>query len=204
MTNQPSQPDAAELAALYAVGDMTTEELVAFENRLLHGDEACGREFEQIRAVGDRLLRAPREVEPSLIARSDLINRLGLNEAIPAFSKDQPAADPFSENAAAMVLMRGGEIDWRPTGVPGVVARNLYVDHERKRATVLLRLDPGAVYPDHDHPDVEECLVLEGDLELGGKVMRKHDYMRIPKGGRHGTPRTKDGCLLLVTCGLAA
>lgn len=204
MTTQPSQSDAAELAALYAAGAMTTAELEAFERRLIEGDAACRHEFERVRAVGERLLRAPAPVEPGLITRSNLINRLGLKKDPPAFSKETPAADLFSEDASEMVLMRGGEVDWKPTAVPGVVARNLYVDHARKRATVLLRLAPGVVYPDHDHPDVEECLVLEGDLELGGKVMGKHDYMRIPKGGQHGTPRTKNGCLLLVTCGLAA
>lgn len=203
MTSQPILHDPAELAALYAAGLMSTDELLAFEERLLSGDTECIREFERVRAASERLLNVHAPIEPRLIVRSDLINALGLKKDLPAFSKDQPAADAFSEDPAAMVLMRGGEIDWKPTAVPGVVARNLYVDHARKRATVLLRLAPGVVYPDHDHPDVEECLVLEGDLELGGKVMRKYDYMRIPKGGQHGTPRTTGGCLLLVTCGLA-
>lgn len=46
--------------------------------------------------------------------------------------------------------------------------------------------------------------MLDGDIDLGGKTMYKHDYTRIPKGGKHGTPKTRRGCLLLVTTGLAA
>ena len=73
-----------------------------------------------------------------------------------------------------------------------------------RRATLLIKLEPGTAFLGHDHSDVEECLVLEGDLELGGKVMHRFDSMRIPKGGQHCTPRTINGCIVLVTCGLAA
>lgn len=206
MTQQAYQPDydPAEQAALYAAGLLPPEEADAFEDRLLAGDAACTREFERIRPAADMLLRAAPAIEPDLIVRSNLINSLGLSMQVPTFSKKDDAPDPFAANPGAMVLLRADNIAWQPTAVPGVVAKNLYVDRERNRATVLLRLDAGVAYPDHDHPDVEECLVLEGDLELGGKVMHRFDYMRIPKGGQHGTPRTRNGCLLLVTCGLVA
>lgn len=199
MTENPINPPIAELAALYAAGVLRPAEMEAFEQRLLAGDPDCVREFELARPVADAFLKSAPSVEPRLIIRSDLINALGLRKEMPSFSREDQPADPFAEDQADMVLLLADRVDWKDTAVPGVQARNLWVDHANKRATVLLKLAPGVVYPDHDHPGVEECLVLEGDLELGGKIMGKHDYMRIPKGGQHGTPRTRNGCLLLVT-----
>lgn len=202
MTAPLAHPDPAELAALYIAGAMSSAELEDFESRLLAGEQPYVREFEKLRAASDALSKSVPSVEPGLITRSGLINALGLRKAPPAFAKSgeqESAPDPFAEDDAAMVLLRGSDIDWKDTAVPGVKARNLFVDRVAKRVTVILKLAPGVVYPDHDHPGVEECLVLEGDLELGGKVMHAMDYMRIPKGGQHGTPRTRNGCLLLVT-----
>ena len=202
MNASTDHDETANFAAMYAAGLLTGDEAEAFEDRLLAGDAVAVAEFDRVRPAGDLLMRAFAEVEPQLILRSNIINALGMAKDPAPFSREQADADPFADDPRAMVLLRAGQVDWKPTGVPGVVARNLYIDHERRRATVLLRLDPGVTFPDHDHPDVEECLILEGDLELGGKVMKKYDYMRIPKGGQHGTPRTTGGCLLLVTCGL--
>lgn len=201
MSQTSHATDPKELAALYVAGEMTSAEAEAFEARLVAGDQACIREFEALRTVNEALLRSAKPAEPRMIARSNLINALGLIKPTPSFAKPDAARqiDHFAEDANDMVLLRKDEVDWKDTDVPGVQARNLFIDREAKRVTVLLRLAPGVVYPDHDHPGVEECLVLEGDLELGGKVMRSGDYIRIPKGGQHGTPRTTNGCLLLVT-----
>ncbi|MFN0133373.1 MAG: cupin domain-containing protein [Phycisphaerales bacterium] len=207
MSAAPLDPDIVELATLYAAGVLPPAEMDAFESRLLASDPACVAAFERIRPFADLAARAAAPAEPRLIQRSHLINALGLKKAPPPFSSDSEASrrpDPFADDPADMVLLRAAHADWVETGVPGVQSRNLWVDRERARATVLLRLAPGVVYPDHDHPGVEECLVIQGDLELGGKVMLAGDYMRIPAGGQHGTPRTTGGCLLLVTTPLVA
>lgn len=193
----------ADAALLYSLGWLEPAEMDAFESHLLAGDAEYLREFERVRPVVDALTGLVESVPPELIQRSDLINALGLKKAVPPFSQER-APDPFASDPKAMVLLRAGAIDWQPLPTPGASMKNLYVDSERRRATVLIKLEPGTVFPDHDHPDVEECLVLEGDLELGGKVMTRFDYMRIPKGGQHGTPRTRSGCIVLVTCGIAA
>jgi quercetin dioxygenase-like cupin family protein len=203
----PINPDELiEQAAMYALGLLPGEEHDAFEDRVRAGDADVAAALRAVRPAADALLRATASgaaFEPRLIVRSDLINALGLKKDAPPFSEGK-VADPFSEDLAGMVLLRGSNIGWTETGVPGARMKSLYVDKERQRASVLLQLDPGTVFADHDHPDVEECLVLEGDIDLGGKTMHKFDYMRIPKGGQHGTPRTRNGCLLLVTTGLAA
>lgn len=206
--NTLNRDQLTELAVLYAAGLLPAHEADEFEDRLKAGDQAVIAEFRNIRPATDLILRGTRPIEPTLIARSDLINALGLTKPVAPFSQEPAAADriadPIADDVLSMVLLRAGEIEWQDLPTPGAKMRNLFIDKARGRATLLIKLEPGTAFPDHDHPDVEECLVLEGDLELGGKVMHRFDYMRIPKDGQHGTPRTINGCIVLVTCGIAA
>jgi anti-sigma factor ChrR (cupin superfamily) len=102
-----------------------------------------------------------------------------------------------------MVYLSGKDIDWRESGVDGVQMKTLFADQDAKRVSLLLKIAPGTVYPDHDHIGAEECLMLEGDLHLGGKHLQTFDYMRIPDGGQHGVPWTENGCVCLVICKIA-
>lgn len=202
-SSPPPSPEhaASEQAVQYALGLLPPEEHEAFESVLLAGDPACVAALEAVGPTCDLLLRAFPAVEPDLIVRSRLLRAVDPNRVAPSFS-DQHTSDPLASQAGAMFLLRHDDIQWQELPAPGCRMKTLYVDRDRKRATLLIKLDPGVTFPDHDHPDVEECLVLDGDIELGGKVMRRFDYMRIPARGRHGTPRTTGGCLLLVTCGI--
>ena len=56
----------------------------------------------------------------------------------------------------------------------------------------------GSSYPGHLHGGVEECLVLEGDLQVEGEELRAGDYQRAEASSQHGTQWTKNGCLLLI------
>jgi anti-sigma factor ChrR (cupin superfamily) len=65
--------------------------------------------------------------------------------------------------------------------------------------TFLLRLDPGAVIPQHLHHGAEECYVLEGELRTWDTVLRAGDFLRSPPGSDHAASRSEGGCLLLLT-----
>lgn len=192
---------ASEQAVQFALGLLPPDEHEAFENALLAGDPVLLRAMDEVGPACEMLLRAFQVVEPDLIVRSRLLRRVDPDRAAPSFSEPSTGND-LASKADAMFLLRHDDIQWQDLPVPGCRSKTLYIDRDRKRATLLIKLDPGVAFPDHDHPDVEECLVLDGDIELGGKVMRRFDYMRIPAHGRHGTPRTTSGCLLLVTCGI--
>lgn len=62
----------------------------------------------------------------------------------------------------------------------------------------LLRLQPGARLPAHDHFDAEECLVLSGEGRVGGTVLRAGDYQFAPAGTRHEISSTEQGVVLYV------
>ncbi|GAB4297685.1 MAG: hypothetical protein OHK0026_08780 [Rhodocyclaceae bacterium] len=62
----------------------------------------------------------------------------------------------------------------------------------------LLRMDPGARIPPHEHPLDEECLVLEGDATLNGVLCKAGDYHLAPQGKPHDWVSSEGGCLLFI------
>ena len=194
MIHPLEQRGPQELAELNAAGALTAAELAELDSKALGGEGAMLAALSSVEAVRGALLASVLpEAAPARV-------RAALELRIRAASKPRASDDVDAER---MLILRSASMDWRETGVPGVQFRNLFADHESKRLTVLFRMAPGTVFPDHEHGGVEECYVLSGDLSIAGTVLRANDYIRVPKGGKHGEPRTTGGCLLLITCPLA-
>src|SRR5713101_4368062 len=97
-------------------------------------------------------------------------------------------------------LVRSHQIEWKPLsepGVSGVSVKVLQFDNEAHRApTILLRFEPGATYPAHNHPGGEEIFVIEGDLKLGKDHLQAGDYLYTSPNGKHAV-RSAKGCVVL-------
>jgi quercetin dioxygenase-like cupin family protein len=82
--------------------------------------------------------------------------------------------------------------------VGGVAVKVLHFDEAAGRApTILLKFDPGATYPAHNHPGGEEIYVQEGDIRLGTDHLRAGDYLYTAPSHTHGM-RSEGGCIVLV------
>jgi ChrR-like protein with cupin domain len=86
---------------------------------------------------------------------------------------------------------------WEPTA-PGVSRKLLHVDADAGWQAFFLRLDPGARLAAHDHPILEECLVLEGAFEVAGEEVRKGDLHLAFAGSRHGDIVSPGGALIYI------
>lgn len=62
----------------------------------------------------------------------------------------------------------------------------------------LLRLEPGAELPPHQHPLDEECMVLAGEVHIGDLVVSAGGYHLAPRGVPHGRLTTATGALLFL------
>ncbi|MFL5101028.1 MAG: cupin domain-containing protein, partial [Xanthobacteraceae bacterium] len=67
------------------------------------------------------------------------------------------------------------------------------------RVTYLIRGQPGARLPSHEHDDDEEIYVLSGDLTMGTLTLRAGDFHLARRGVQHPTATTAAGCMLLVS-----
>jgi len=84
----------------------------------------------------------------------------------------------------------------------GVTYRVLHQDKAVGRQSLLIRMEPGAIYQSHPHEIDEECLVIEGDLRFGDLELHAGDFHVAMKGTIHPVSRTVKGCLLHITAAL--
>jgi quercetin dioxygenase-like cupin family protein len=98
-------------------------------------------------------------------------------------------------------LVRSNKIQWKPLPEPdaeGVFVKVLQFDQKTKRTpTFLLKFEPGATYPAHNHPGGEEIFVVEGGIRLGKDHLYAGDYLYTAPNGKHAV-RSENGCVVLV------
>jgi anti-sigma factor ChrR (cupin superfamily) len=100
------------------------------------------------------------------------------------------AAPPFK-------VVRQDEGEWQAMPFPGVTVKRLH--HNRGGdITMLIRLEPGAVFPGHPHKSGEHCYVLEGDVHFGDLTMGPGDYQWASGDTEHSGSYSENGCLLLM------
>jgi anti-sigma factor ChrR (cupin superfamily) len=88
--------------------------------------------------------------------------------------------------------------EWIETGIPGIRARILAVDTAHSLVTMVLRAEPGAVYPSHQHHGPEECYVISGSVVIDGRVLRAGDFHHADADSDHGEIRTPEGAEVLL------
>jgi quercetin dioxygenase-like cupin family protein len=91
---------------------------------------------------------------------------------------------------------------WKPlkeegVDTTGISVKILRFDEEQQRPpTFMLRLEPNASYPYHNHPAGEELLVLEGSCIIEGALLQAGDYLYTPPGFKHSV-KSDTGCTVL-------
>ena len=107
-----------------------------------------------------------------------------------------------AKSPAGTHTIRSHEGDWQ-TVMPLVDMKVLRKDIAMGRHTVLYRMHPGARFPTHSHTQVEECLVLEGEINLGDFYVRAGDMHIAEPGSEHREIQSKTGALLLISAEIA-
>lgn len=111
---------------------------------------------------------------------------------------DSPPARMAEALGNAVITLRGstqpGE-GWVEM-LPKAHAKLLFTDGEAE--SYMIRLEPGAWAPAHEHPAGEECLVLEGSLWQGDVFLKAGDFHVARPGMKHGELRTDTGALVFI------
>ena len=172
-----SKPDDF-LAARYALGVADLSEIVTAEARLL--DPAFAARvafFDNIFSVLDRDISA---VEPPA----------GLWARIEGAIDDE-------EMAPNTRTVRAADLAWEPF-LPGVERKILFVDKTAMVSGVLYKVAPGASVGNHSHGMIEECLVIEGEIDIDGMTVRAGDVHLAMPGSRHGPLSSRLGALVYI------
>ena len=90
-------------------------------------------------------------------------------------------------------------MEWTPSPGGHVLRKRLHRlgPPESGQVTSIVRYQPGATFPAHDHPQGEEILVLEGVFSDEHGDWPAGTYLLNPEGFHHA-PYSREGCLLFV------
>jgi anti-sigma factor ChrR (cupin superfamily) len=170
-------------AALYCLDALSLEERCRFEQRLKSGCPFCLAEADGYAHVLEELAALVPAEQPDGAVRDQLFARIGA------------AAHHTPENIPAhMKLVRATGQKWQRLPFPGVEVRPLL-----GKKTLLVRMQPGAAYPSHEHAQAEQCYVLEGSIQDdNGITARAGDFVCMAAGSTHGEIRTETGCVFLI------
>lgn len=105
----------------------------------------------------------------------------------------------LNANYAERVVIDTRVLEFVSSPSPGVWRKRLELvgPTESGRVTSIVRYDPGARFPSHDHPGGEEILVIEGEFCDERGCFKAGSYQLNPPGFRHA-PFTPTGCTLFV------
>ena len=71
-------------------------------------------------------------------------------------------------------------LEWQPSPFEGVSAKILLLDENGGVRTMLVKMEPGATIPDHEHTGLEQSYILEGTLEDHDGVCGPGQYVWRP------------------------
>jgi anti-sigma factor ChrR (cupin superfamily) len=129
-----------------------------------------------------------RRFAPLALAVQDVPPPAGLWDRIEA-ALDAPAAD--------LRIIKFDGVAWEAWG-PGLEVKVLTRDDHGEPESLLMRMQAGAVVPEHVHHRAEECLVIEGDLLHDGQRLGPGDFTVAQPGGIHAPMTTTSGGMLYV------
>jgi anti-sigma factor ChrR (cupin superfamily) len=100
-------------------------------------------------------------------------------------------------------VVHANDLEWEPIRYPGCAVKTLMVDPKAGLLTVLLKMEPGAELPDHEHALMEQTYMLEGRLvdregPEAGLEVGPGEFVYRPAGSRHSAWTPEGGLMLAV------
>jgi quercetin dioxygenase-like cupin family protein len=181
-------PDLKEyqdmLAARYALGVASAEEIAIAEQRIAQEDAAFAEGVARYDALFSELDCGIEEIAPP----SRVWDRIA------------QAVDDFEKSPATQTV-RSAAMGWEPFA-PGIGRKLLHADTDAGVQIVLYKVAAGTSFGPHGHIITEECLVLDGEIEVDGVVAGSGDLHMAFANTRHGVLTSRTGAILYVRADL--
>ena len=108
-------------------------------------------------------------------------------------------SESINGDLSARVVMDTAGMEWTPSPSGTVWRKRVHLvgPPESGQVTSIVRYEPNASFPAHDHPGGEEILVLDGEFSDEQGDWPAGTYLLNPEGFRHA-PFSRPGCVLFV------
>jgi hypothetical protein len=149
-------------------------------------------------ALMDAALVPSAQVDTALHARvkQKLLRRIAADSTAQHLHLPPDAAStPNGAAATAADTAAASETAWQDFG-PGLRIKVLH--HAQGVMSYLLRLAPGAALPAHRHPIDEECVVIEGEVQIGPLNLGAGGFHLGRKDVLHDRLQSRDGALIFL------
>lgn len=186
-----------ELAALNAIGGLDGDEAKEFDLLLANADASTREEIAAWNAAAAQLAHHVRPLmEPRASVKESLMRKIAEQHATER-ALEGPGTHRF-DHARGIYTVFPEQMPWSKHPVPGVQIKVLTESKKRGYVTMLMKVDPGTVFPEHHHTGEEECYVLSGSIILNGKRLGVGTLHHGDEHSDHGTLSTDEGALLLL------
>jgi anti-sigma factor ChrR (cupin superfamily) len=101
------------------------------------------------------------------------------------------------EAAPGTATITAGEGVWERVA-PGVDRKVVHVDRTGGIQSYFVRMTEGAVMPGHEHHADEHCVVMQGELEIGGAIYAGGTYHFAGRGIPHLPIIARSDALLFI------
>ncbi len=108
-----------------------------------------------------------------------------------------PHADHQGLAALASRYVNVDDLPWTPSKFAGIEMKILMEDSDTGLLTALVRCQPGARLPLHEHVDIEQSYVLEGSMVDAQGEVTAGNFVWRPAGSRHEV-HCPNGALVLA------
>jgi anti-sigma factor ChrR (cupin superfamily) len=103
---------------------------------------------------------------------------------------DQALADRFKDHLNRPAHLRSNfirteDMPWLDSPFKGIQFKTLYQNDQTGMSTLLVKMEPGAVVPLHEHTALEQTYMLEGSLEDDEGRALPGDFVWRPGGNIH-------------------
>jgi anti-sigma factor ChrR (cupin superfamily) len=179
-----------DLAAASVLARLDCGDQVALAVHRERGCPECEREIREASELAASLTPAHAAAPPH-----------SLREKVLALTRATAPTPGLLHDEQGILIKRPDELEWKQF-VPGIERKILHTDAQRRYRSYLLRFAPGARLFKHHHPEVEEVLVLSGDVSLHGIGMKTGDYCRAGADTVHEESYSEGGCVVFISASM--
>ncbi len=111
-------------------------------------------------------------------------------------SQDNTASPPGRVHAGSHFIDIDAE-PWQPAPGGGGLMKVLFRDPGSEMATIMFKMNPGAVVPFHEHPEIEQTYMLEGRLIDAQGECSAGNFVWREAGSRHEA-HSPEGCTFIA------
>ncbi len=186
-----------DLAILNSINALDRDERKEFDALMEQADDPTRSEVAlwdatvaKLGAMTGQLLAPPASVKEKLMRKIQERHATERSHEGPGSSRVDHMRGIYSVHPEKM--------EWSKHPVDGVHFKVLTESERRGYVTMLMKVEPGVVFPEHHHSGEEECYVLSGSIILNGKRIGPGVLHHGDEVSEHGALTSDEGALLFL------